>query len=364
MPAWARVERGCGGVALDRRDRGGGRAPLPADLAARIALRGRARPRCRRRPCRTPARRRTARRSSWPPARTRRSPRRWPSSPRCARSSRPPIEPLGLRAAVTGTHPTARWEHIEVSPGARYRYLHASMRELARREPTFGLHVHVAVPDPEAAVRAYNAMRTHLPMLLALSGNSPYWQGRDSGLVSARTPAFQAFPRTGIPRRFSSWREYVRGGRHPAAQRRDPRADVPVVGRTAAAEVRHARGARARRADERRRHRRAGRARAVPRPPRGARRPARSRRRRGARGPGREPLHRLPRRHAGRADRAAGVDAPPGRRPARRPACTPAPRTPGRSAASRSWPASRPSPARRERRASGRSRPRRAGSKA
>ena len=119
------------------------------------------------------------------------------------------VATLGLRAAVTGTHPTARWEHIEVSPGARYRYLHASMRELARREPTFGLHVHVAVPDPEAAVRAYNAMRTHLPMLLALSGNSPYWQGRDSGLVSARTPAFQAFPRTGIPRRFSSWREYA-----------------------------------------------------------------------------------------------------------------------------------------------------------
>jgi glutamate---cysteine ligase / carboxylate-amine ligase len=119
------------------------------------------------------------------------------------------LESLGLRAAVTGTHPTARWEHIEVSPGARYRYLHASMRELARREPTFGLHVHVGVPDPEAAVRAYNAMRTHVPMLLALSGNSPYWQGRDSGLASARTPAFQAFPRTGIPRRFGSWREYA-----------------------------------------------------------------------------------------------------------------------------------------------------------
>jgi glutamate---cysteine ligase / carboxylate-amine ligase len=119
------------------------------------------------------------------------------------------LETLGLRAAVTGTHPTARWEDIEVSPGPRYRYLHASMRELARREPTFGLHVHVGVPDPEAAVRAYNAMRLHLPMLLALSGNSPYWQGRDSGLVSARTPAFQAFPRTGIPRRFGSWPEYA-----------------------------------------------------------------------------------------------------------------------------------------------------------
>jgi carboxylate-amine ligase len=116
---------------------------------------------------------------------------------------------LGLRAAVAGTHPTARWENVRVSPGARYQFVHHSMRELARREPTFGLHVHVAVPDPEAAVRALNAMRLHIPVLLALSGNSPFWQGRDSGLASARTPAFQAFPRTGVPRRFDSYADYV-----------------------------------------------------------------------------------------------------------------------------------------------------------
>ena len=83
------------------------------------------------------------------------------------------------------------------------------MRELARREPTFALHVHVAVPDAEIAVRACNAMRAHLPVLLALSANSPFWQGRDSGLASARTPVFQAFPRTGIPREFATYAEYV-----------------------------------------------------------------------------------------------------------------------------------------------------------
>ena len=116
---------------------------------------------------------------------------------------------LGLRAAGSGTHPTARWEHVDVSPGARYQFVHASMRELARREPTFGLHVHVAVPDAEAALRALNALREHLPVLLALSGNSPFWQGRDSGLASARTPAFQAFPRTGPPRRFRDYADYV-----------------------------------------------------------------------------------------------------------------------------------------------------------
>jgi glutamate---cysteine ligase / carboxylate-amine ligase len=119
------------------------------------------------------------------------------------------LDELGMRAAVSGTHPTARWEDVHVSPGARYQYVLASMRELARREPTFGLHVHVAVPDPESAVRALNAMRLHLPVLLALSGNSPFWQGRDSGLASARTPAFQAFPRTGPPRWFGNYAEYV-----------------------------------------------------------------------------------------------------------------------------------------------------------
>jgi carboxylate-amine ligase len=119
------------------------------------------------------------------------------------------LDGLGLRAAASGTHPTARWEDVEVSPGARYQFVHASMRELARREPTFGLHVHVAVPDAETALRALNAVRGHLPVLLALSANSPFWQGRDSGLASARTPVFQAFPRTGPPRHFADYADYV-----------------------------------------------------------------------------------------------------------------------------------------------------------
>ena len=121
------------------------------------------------------------------------------------------VEPLGIRAAVAGTHPFTLWEDVEVSPGARYQFLYSSMRELARREPTFGLHVHVAVPNPELAVRAYNRLRAHLPMLLALSGNSPFWQGRDTGLCSMRTPLFQAFPRVGIPREFRSYGDYVEG---------------------------------------------------------------------------------------------------------------------------------------------------------
>jgi glutamate---cysteine ligase / carboxylate-amine ligase len=119
------------------------------------------------------------------------------------------LDRIGLAAAAAGTHPLASWEDTEVSPGARYQFLYASLRELARREPTFALHVHVAVPDPHAALRALDGVREHLPLLLALSANSPFWQGRDSGLSSARIPVFQAFPRTGPPRPFGSYEAYV-----------------------------------------------------------------------------------------------------------------------------------------------------------
>jgi carboxylate-amine ligase len=119
------------------------------------------------------------------------------------------LRPLSMRAAVAGTHPFAVWQEIVVSAGERYQFVYGSMRELARREPTFGLHVHVGVPDAEAAIHAANRLRTHIPLLLALSVNSPFWQGRDTGLASARTPLFQAFPRVGIPRPFADYAEYV-----------------------------------------------------------------------------------------------------------------------------------------------------------
>jgi glutamate---cysteine ligase / carboxylate-amine ligase len=119
------------------------------------------------------------------------------------------LRPLSMRAASAGTHPFAVWQEIVVSAGERYQFVYGSMRELARREPTFGLHVHVGVPDAEAAIHAANRLRTHIPLLLALSVNSPFWQGRDTGLASARTPLFQAFPRVGIPRAFADYAEYV-----------------------------------------------------------------------------------------------------------------------------------------------------------
>lgn len=125
------------------------------------------------------------------------------------RAMRQTCEPLELQVASSGTHPFAVSREVTVTRGERQAAVYGSMRELARREPTFALHVHVGFADPESAVATYNRMRVHLPMLLALSANSPFWQGRDTGLASSRTPLFQAFPRVGIPRRFDSFQEWV-----------------------------------------------------------------------------------------------------------------------------------------------------------
>jgi carboxylate-amine ligase len=114
-----------------------------------------------------------------------------------------------LRAGCSGRTLRQLARH-EVAGADRHQAVEGSMRALARREPTFALHVHVGVPTPAGAVAALNQVRAHLPLLLALSANSPYWQGRDTGLASARTPLFQAFPRVGIPRVFSSYADWVR----------------------------------------------------------------------------------------------------------------------------------------------------------
>jgi len=119
------------------------------------------------------------------------------------------LEGQGLRAAAAGTHPSTVWHETVVSSGTRYQFVYGSMRELARREPTFALHVHVGVAEAEDAILLHRRLRAHLPLLLAVSVNSPFWQGRDTGLSSARTPLFQAFPRVGIPRGFRSYADYV-----------------------------------------------------------------------------------------------------------------------------------------------------------
>ena len=117
---------------------------------------------------------------------------------------------VGLRAATAGTHPMSEWEDSRVSAGARYKLLEASLRDLTRREPTFALHIHVGIREPELALQVLNRMRAHLPLLLALSANSPFLRGHETGFASTRTPLFQAFPRVGLPRRYESYGEWVR----------------------------------------------------------------------------------------------------------------------------------------------------------
>src|SRR5919107_5689165 len=114
----------------------------------------------------------------------------------------------GLAIGSAGTHPFAMWEDQRIVARTRYRDLIAALRFVARQELIFGQHVHVGVDGPDKAIHVANGMRVHMPLLLALSANSPFWRGRPTGLKSSRTPIFRLLPRVGIPPRFESWEEY------------------------------------------------------------------------------------------------------------------------------------------------------------
>lgn len=114
----------------------------------------------------------------------------------------------GLRIGSAGTHPFAMWEDQRIVQRPRYRDLINALRFVARQELIFGLHVHVGIDDPEKAIHVANGMRVHVPILQALSCNSPFWRGDRSGLMSTRTPIFRAFPRVGIPPAYSGWEHY------------------------------------------------------------------------------------------------------------------------------------------------------------
>ena len=120
-----------------------------------------------------------------------------------------PLAALGLRAAGAGTHPMATWVETQVPEQDRYQKVLETMRELARREPTMAMHVHIAVPSADTAIAALNGIRERLPIVLALSANSPFWQARDSGLASTRTSLFGAFPRTGLPPYFATYEDWA-----------------------------------------------------------------------------------------------------------------------------------------------------------
>jgi len=115
---------------------------------------------------------------------------------------------LGLRIGSAGTHPFAMWEKQRIVQRPRYRDLINALRFVARQELIFGLHVHVGIDDPEKAIHVANGMRVHVPILQALSANSPFWRGDQTGLMSTRTPIFRQFPRVGIPPAYRDWAHY------------------------------------------------------------------------------------------------------------------------------------------------------------
>jgi carboxylate-amine ligase len=115
----------------------------------------------------------------------------------------------GLRVGSSGTHPFSLFERQRITARDRYRALVDQLQYVARRELIFGMHVHVAVDSPEKAIVVLNGMLAHLADLLALSANSPFWRGELTGLASTRQMVFAAFPRSGVPPRFSDYAEYA-----------------------------------------------------------------------------------------------------------------------------------------------------------
>lgn len=110
----------------------------------------------------------------------------------------------GLKIAAAGTHPFSRWQDQSITDHPRYHEIVKEMQDAARSNLIFGLHVHVGIKDREQGVRLMNSARYFLPHIFALSTNSPFWIGRDTGFKSYRVKVFDKFPRTGIPDYFSS----------------------------------------------------------------------------------------------------------------------------------------------------------------
>jgi carboxylate-amine ligase len=110
---------------------------------------------------------------------------------------------------AVGLHPDAGFGDVELVHSDRYRRVEGEMRGLIKRTPECALHVHVAMPSPDAAVHALMGLREALPLIGALGAGSPFWFGMDSGLASARSAVIRAYPGRGVPPPLSGWDEYL-----------------------------------------------------------------------------------------------------------------------------------------------------------
>ncbi|MDH3591261.1 MAG: carboxylate-amine ligase [Planctomycetota bacterium] len=115
----------------------------------------------------------------------------------------------GVRIAAAGTHPFTHWSDVETSASERYNRILSDLQVVARANVIFGLHIHVGINDPEKLIHVFNMARYFVPHIMALSVNSPFWCGKETGWKSYRTKVFEKFPRSGIPEAFSSHSEYT-----------------------------------------------------------------------------------------------------------------------------------------------------------
>ena len=114
-----------------------------------------------------------------------------------------------MRVGSAGTHPFSLFERQRITARDRYRALVDQLQYVARRELIFGMHIHVAIDDPEKAIKVVNGLLVHLPQFLGLSASSPFWRGEPTGLASTRQLVFAAFPRSGPPPRFRDYADYA-----------------------------------------------------------------------------------------------------------------------------------------------------------
>ncbi len=114
----------------------------------------------------------------------------------------------GLAIGAAGTHPFTDWRTIPTTPGAHYDRVVEEFALIARANLIFGLHVHIGLEDNDARIAIMSGVRYFLPHILALSGNSPFWIGQDTGWKSFRSKVFERLPRTGLPDAFASWNDY------------------------------------------------------------------------------------------------------------------------------------------------------------
>lgn len=114
----------------------------------------------------------------------------------------------GLTIGAASTHPFARWQDQDIYPDERYQILLEDMQMLARSLLIFGMHIHIGIENRETQIQLMNEMRYFMPHILAISTNSPFWMGMNTGLKSYRSKVFERFPRTALPDIFSGWSEY------------------------------------------------------------------------------------------------------------------------------------------------------------